>query len=53
MDDMKDFLKPYLKLSPTNIILHVGINNSTNDSLNVILNNCKKISLILNYLNPM
>ena len=38
MDDMKDFLKPYLKLSPTNIILHVGTNNSFNDSLSVILN---------------
>ena len=32
IDDMKDFLKPYLKRSPTNIILHVGTNNSINDS---------------------
>ena len=35
---MKDFLKPYLKRSPTNIILHVGTNNSINDSSSVILN---------------
>ena len=38
IDDMKDFLKPYLKRSPTNIILHVGTNNSINDSSSVILN---------------
>ena len=35
IDDMKDFLKPYLKRSPTNIILHVGTNN---DSSSGILN---------------
>ena len=35
---MKDFLKPYLKRSPTNIILHVGSNNSINDSSSVFLN---------------
>ena len=38
IDDMKDFLKPYLNRSPTNIILHVGTNNSINDSSSVILN---------------
>ena len=38
IDDMEDFLKPYLKSSPTNIILHVGTNNSINDSASVILN---------------
>ena len=38
IDDMKNFLKPYLKRSPTNIILHVGKNNSINDSSSVILN---------------
>ena len=38
IDDMKDFLKPYLKRSATNIILHVGTNNSINDSSSVILN---------------
>ena len=35
---MKNFLKPYLKRSPTNIILHGGTNNSINDSSSVILN---------------
>ena len=38
IDNMKDFLKQYLKHSPTNIILHVDTNNSINDSLSVILN---------------
>ena len=38
IDDMKDFLKPYLKRSSTNIILHVGRNNSINDSSSAILN---------------
>ena len=38
IDDMKDFLKPYLNRSPTNIILYVGINNSIKDSSSVILN---------------
>ena len=38
IDDMKNFLKPYLKRSLTNIILHVGTNNSINDSSSVILN---------------
>ena len=38
IDDMKDFLKPYLKRPPTNIILHVGTNNSINYSSSVILN---------------
>ena len=27
IDDMKEGLKPYLKRSPTNMILHVGTNN--------------------------
>ena len=38
IDDIKDFLKPCLKRSPTNIILHVGTNNSIDDSSRVILN---------------
>ena len=38
IDDMKDFLKSHLKRSLTNIILQVGINNSTNDSSSAILN---------------
>ena len=38
IDDIKDFLKPYLKRSPTNKILHVGTNSSINDSSSVVLN---------------
>ena len=38
IDDMKYFLKPYLKRSPIIIILRVGINNGINDSSSVILN---------------
>ena len=37
IDDMKDFLKSYLKRSSTNIILHVGT-NGINDSSSAILN---------------
>ena len=47
IDDMKDFLKPYLKHLPTNIILHVGKNNSINDSSSVILN---KLLSLKNYI---
>ena len=36
IDDMKDFLKPHLKRSLTNIILDVGANNSINDSSTLI-----------------
>ena len=35
---MKDLLKPYLKRSPTNVVLHVCTNNNINDSLSFILN---------------
>ena len=38
IDDMKDFLKQYLKRSPANIFLHVGTNNSINDPSSIILN---------------
>ena len=38
IDDIKDFLKPYLKRSPTDKILHVRTNNTINDSSSVILN---------------
>ena len=47
IDDMKDFLKPYLKRSPANIILHVGTNNSINESSSVILN---KLLLLKNFI---
>ena len=48
IDYMKDFLKPYLKRSPRNIILHVGTNNSVNDLSSVILN--KLLSLKKNFI---
>ena len=38
IDDMRDFIKPYLKRSPDNIILHVGTNNSINETSRDILN---------------
>ena len=47
IDDMEDFLKPYLKRSPTTIILHVGTSNSINDSSSFILN---KFLLLENYI---
>ena len=37
INDMKDFLKLYLKCSRTNIILHVGINDSSRAILNKLL----------------
>ena len=46
---MKDFLKLYLKRSPTSIILHVGTNNSINNSSSVILN---KILSLKNFIHP-
>ena len=47
IDDMEDFLKPYLKCSPTNIILHVGTNNTINDSASVILNKLLSLKNII------
>ena len=47
IDDMKDFLKPYLKRSPTNLILHVGTNNSINDSSSVILNKLLSLKIFI------
>ena len=44
---MKDFLKPYLKRSPANIILHVVTNNSINDSSSAILN---KLASLKNFI---
>ena len=47
IDDMKDFLKPHLKRSPTNIILRVVTNNSINDSSSVILNKLLSVKKII------
>ena len=49
VDAMKDFPNPYLKRSTTNTILHVGPNNSINDSSNVTLN---KLLSLKNFIHP-
>ena len=49
IDAMKDFPSPYLKRSTTNTILHVGLNNSINDSSNVILS---KLVSLKNFIHP-
>ena len=36
--DMYDYLKPFLKKNPDNIILHIGTNNSVNETSRDILN---------------
>ena len=47
IDDMKDFLKPYLKRSPANIFLHVGTNNSINDPSSLILNKLLSLKIFI------
>ena len=47
IDDIKDFLKPYLKRSPANIFLHVGTNNSINDPSCVILNKLLSLKIFI------
>ena len=37
IDDMYDYIKPLLKKYPDNIILHVGTNNTVNESSKVVL----------------
>ena len=37
IDDMYYYIKPLLKKCPDNIILHVGINNTVNESSKVVL----------------
>ena len=52
-DNIKDFVKPYLKCLPVNIVLSLGSNNSINDSSSVILNNLLSLKSLpkLNYMN--
>ena len=38
VDDMYDFLKPLIGKSPKNIILHVGTNNTSNETSRSVLN---------------
>ena len=37
VDDMYDYVKPILKKCPDNIILHVGTNNTVNESSKEVL----------------
>ena len=37
IDDMYDYVKPLLKKCPDNIILHVGTNNTVNESSKEVL----------------
>ena len=37
VDDMYDYVKPMLKKCPDNIILHVGTNNTVNESSKEVL----------------
>ena len=37
IDDMYDYVKPMLKKCPDNIILHVGTNNTVNESSKEVL----------------
>ena len=37
IDDMYDYIKPLLKKCPDDIILHVGTNNTVNESSKVVL----------------
>ena len=37
IDDIYDYVKPLLKKCPNNIILHVGTNNTINESSKVVL----------------
>ena len=38
VDDMYDFLKPQIRKSPKNIIVHVGTNNTPNEPSRSVLN---------------
>ena len=55
IDDMKDFLKKYLKRSPSNIMLHVATSNSITNSSSVILNKILWLKKVIHteYLNPV
>ena len=37
IEDMYDYLKPLLKKCPKNIILHIGTNNTVNDTSRIVL----------------
>ena len=37
IEDMYDYIKPLLKKCPKNIILHIGTNNTVNDTSRIVL----------------
>ena len=39
IDDMYDYIKRQLKKCPDNMILHVGTNNTVNESSKIVLGN--------------
>ena len=43
VDDIKDFLKPSFKHSPTNMALHIGTNNSINYLSGTMLNKLRSL----------
>ena len=50
--DMYDYLKPLLKKNPDNIILHVGTNNSMNETSRDILNEMLSLKNFIEKLCP-
>ena len=50
--DMHDYLKPVLKKNPDNIILHVGTNNSVNETSRDILNEILSLKNFIEKLCP-
>ena len=36
VDDMRDYVKPFLKANPDNLILHIGTNNLKSDDARTI-----------------
>ena len=50
--DMYDYLKPLLKKNPDNIILHIGTNNSVNETSWNILNGILSLKNLIEKLHP-
>ena len=46
IDDMYDYIKPLLEKCPDNIILHVGTNNTVNESSKILYQKVMLSSLI-------
>ena len=52
IDDMYDFLKPHIKKKPTNIILHISSNDSTQKSADKIIEEIKNLKLYIESVLP-